>query len=313
LPTSTPTIPPPPPALQAPAVTGKLAVPIDDGLGHYDVVVYRLPDGQIVGRIPRSRQPNFRADGVLAVNGEGGAAENVWSYNFDGSAGREVSASPKDEHPFWKPDGNGIVYDNAELVCAKISCPEYHVYVQQGAARPDTRTVADSFILDGDIFRDQPLFPVWAADDYILFRACDIWPMGSGGGRCGIWRTPSWATRGGTGFTPPVNLTSNDDIPTDTKGDRLVFMSTRDGNWEVYIMGIGGGPAGNLTNHPAEDGLGTLSPDGQWVAFVSTRDGRWGVWVMPGTGGEAQRLPIDIPAWNAGYGGWIAERISWGP
>jgi hypothetical protein len=308
---ATPT-PVPMPASQAPAISGRLAVPIDDGTGHYDVVIYQLPDGQILGRIPRSRQPNFGPGGALAVNGEGGGAENVWVYDADGSGGREVSASPKDEHPFWKPDGNGVVYDNAELICAKIACPEYHIYVQQGTNRPDTWTVADRYVLDGDIFRDQPLFPVWAADDYVLFRACDIWPGGSGGGRCGIWRTPSWATKGGTGFTPPANLTGNDDIPTDTKNDRLVFMTRRDGNWEVYVMGIGGGPASNLSADPADDGLGTISPDGNWVAFVSTRDGRWGVWVVPTIGGNAVRLPIDIPGWNAGYGGWTVERISWG-
>lgn len=272
-----------------------------------------MPDGQFLGEIPRARQPNFKFDGTLAVNGEGGSAENVWSYNPDGSGGREVSASPKDEHPSWKPDGYGLVYDNPELVCAQIACPEYRIYVQQGTTRPDTRTVADSFVLDGDIFRDQPLFPVWAADDYVIFRACDIWPGGSGGGTCGIWRTPAWATRGGTGFTPPVNLTSNDDIPTDTKNDDLVFMTRKDGNWEVYTMGIAGGPARNLSNHPADDGLGAISPDGNWVAFVSTRDGGWGVWVVPLSGGDAQRLPIDIPGWVGGYGGWTVERISWGP
>jgi len=263
--------------------------------------------------ILRSRQPNFRFDGILAVNGEGGSAENVWMYNSDGSGGRELSASPGDEHPFWKPDGYGLVYDNPELVCAQIPCPEYHVYVQQGTSKPETRTVADSFVLGGDIFRDQPLFPVWAADDYVIFRACDIWPGGSGGGRCGIWRTPAWATRGGTGFTPPSNLTSNDDIPTDTKNNDLVYMTRKDGNWEVYTMGIAGGPARNLSNHPADDGLGAISPDGNWVAFVSSRDGRWGVWVVPISGGEAQRLPIDIPGWVGGYGGWTVERISWGP
>jgi Tol biopolymer transport system component len=90
-------------------------------------------------------------------------------------------------------------------------------------------------------------------------------------------------------------------------------MTRKDGNWEVYAMGIGGGPATNLSNNPADDGLGTISPDGQWVAFVSSREGRWGVWVAPINGGEAQRLPIDIPGWVGGLGGWTVERISWGP
>jgi len=251
-------------------------MPIDDGVGHYDVVVFQLPEGNEVGRITRARQPNFRSDGLLAVNGESGSNENIWAYNPDGSGGTEVSGSPGDHHPFWKFDANGLVYDNPEMVCAKKECPEWHIYVQNGLSKPDTRTVADKLILEGDIFRDQPLSPLWASDDYIIFRACDIW-VGGSGSTCGIWRSPSWATHGGTGFAMPARLTSNDEIPNDTKGDRFTYMGTSEGNWEVYIMGIAGGPSTNLSSHPADDGLGTISPDGQWVAFVSTRSGQWGV------------------------------------
>jgi hypothetical protein len=295
-----------------PAIAGKLAVPIDDGTGAYEVVIFQLPDAQVLGRIPKARQPNYRADGMLAVNGEGGSHENIWQYNADGGGGAEVSASPGDNHPFWKLDGTGIVYDNPELNCSKRDCPEWHIFVQQGTNRPDTPTVADKFILEGDIFGDRPLYPVWASDDYILFRGCDIWPGGRGGSTCGIWRTPSWATHGLNGFSVPAKLTGNDDIPTDTRYDKLIFMSRRDGNWEVYVTGITGGPATNLSNHPADDGLGALSPDGKWVAFVSSRDG-WGVWVVPAGGGEAQRLPINIPVWGGGTRDWTNERISWGP
>ena len=83
-----------------PAISGKLAVPVDDGLGHYDVVVYQLPDGAVLGRIPRSRHPNFRLDGAaLLVNGEGGANENIWEYNADG-----VDSSNPGNAPFTDTD-----------------------------------------------------------------------------------------------------------------------------------------------------------------------------------------------------------------
>jgi hypothetical protein len=294
-------------------ISGKLAVPIDSGAGYYDVVIFQLPDGQELGKIDHAGQPNFRPDGILAVNGgKQGVSENVWEYKFDGSGGREISASPNDSHPFWKPDGTGLVYDNPELVCAKTECPEWHIFVQPNSNKPKTRDVADAYILAGDIFRGQPMYPLWAADDYVIFRACDIWPGGSGG-TCGIWRTPSWATHSGAGFSSPVKLTSDDEIPTDTKGNRLLFMSSKEGNWEVYVTGITGGPAANLSNDPAGDGLGTISPDGNWVAFASSRDGVWGVWVVPISGGVPQRVPIDIPPWGTGALDWTTERMSWGP
>ena len=184
--------------------------------------------------------------------------------------------------------------------------------MQPNSNKPETRDVADAYILAGDIFRGQPMYPLWAADDYVIFRACDIWPGGSGG-TCGIWRTPSWATHSGAGFSPPVKLTSDDEIPTDTKGNRLLYMSSKEGNWEVYMTGITGGPAANLSNDPAGDGLGTISPDGNWVAFASSRDGVWGVWVVPISGGVPQRVPIDIPPWGTGALDWTTERMSWGP
>ncbi|MGQ9785949.1 MAG: TolB family protein, partial [Anaerolineae bacterium] len=136
---------------------------------------------------------------------------------------------------------------------------------------------------------------------------------GTGCSICGIWRTPSWATAGATGYAVPMRITDRDDIPTDTKGDRLVFMSLRDGNWEVYVTSIVGGVAINLSAHPSEDGLGTLSPDGRWVAFVSTRDGLWRIWVVASSGGEALPLSITLPGWGSGMRDWTTERISWGP
>jgi Tol biopolymer transport system component len=301
------------PAPKVPALSGKLAIPIDDGLGHYDVVIYQLPDGNVVGKIPRSRQPNFRPDGVtLLVNGEAGANENIWEYNANGSGGRAVSASPGDQHPFYNRDGNSVVYDNPQLVIAKLSGTEWHIFVQYGLAVPDTSAVATNFVLTGDIFDgNTPLFPVWAADYSILFRACDYWKSG---GSCGIWKASSGMTRaGGESWNPPAFLVGDNAQPTDTKGSSLVYMSRATGNWDVYVTSINGGGGVNITNNAADDGLGTLSPDGQWVAFVSNRDGRWGVWAAPAGGGTAQRLPIDIPSWVNEYGGWTVERISWGP
>jgi hypothetical protein len=300
------------PVPQAAPISGKLAIPIDDGAGHYDVVVFQLPDGGVVGRVPRSRQPNFRRDGgALIVNGEGGSNENVWEYNSDGSGGRPVSASPGDHHPFYNPDGNSIVYDNPELVIAKLSGTEWHVFIQYGLSAPDTGTVATEYILLGDVFDGStPMFPVWASDYSVLFRACDYWKSG---GSCGIWRTSSGMTRaGGEPWSPPAFLVGGNAIPTDTKGNSLAYMSTVSGNWDVYVTSITGGAGTNVTSHPSDDGLGTISPDGKWIAFVSNRDGGWGVWVAPINGGTAERLPMSVPGWIGGYGGWTVERISWG-
>lgn len=43
-------------------------------------------------------------------------------------------------------------------------------------------------------------------------------------------------------------------------GQQITFISDRDGNLEVYIMNADGSNQVNLTQHPAEDAAGSLSP-----------------------------------------------------
>lgn len=55
------------------------------------------------------------------------------------------------------------------------------------------------------------------------------------------------------------------------QGDHLLFVSRRDGDYEVYVSGIGGDDPRNITTHPDYDIVGAWSPRGDSVAFMSTR------------------------------------------
>jgi Tol biopolymer transport system component len=98
-------------------------------------------------------------------------------------------------------------------------------------------------------------------------------------------------------------------------GQRVAFMSSRDGNWEVYVVSTDGSGLKRLTNNDAADGLPTWSPDGKSIAFVSNRSGAWAIWVMDANGASQRKL-FDLPE-GGGYGsgeyGWTTERISWAP
>jgi TolB protein len=57
--------------------------------------------------------------------------------------------------------------------------------------------------------------------------------------------------------------------------DHLVYESTRDGNWELYLLDLRTGIETRLTNNPADDLNAFWSPDGSRLVFQSNRSGRW--------------------------------------
>ena len=53
---------------------------------------------------------------------------------------------------------------------------------------------------------------------------------------------------------------------------KIVFMSKRDGNPEIYIMNPDGSEQVNLTQHRAADYVPVWSPNGKYILFSSDRD-----------------------------------------
>lgn len=84
-------------------------------------------------------------------------------------------------------------------------------------------------------------------------------------------------------------------------GSQLAFSWRGD----VWLAPIGGGPARQLTQHPAADREPMFSPDGRELAFISLRDGSPQVFVMKLDGGAPQQLTFH----TAGYGleGWFPD------
>src|SRR5438445_341037 len=84
---------------------------------------------------------------------------------------------------------------------------------------------------------------------------------------------------------------------------QVVFSSTRDGNYEIYVANADGSGPSRLTNHPAEDRFPAWSPDGTRIAFVSDRDGNPEIYVMNADGSNRVQLTRGstgnlLPAWS---------------
>ncbi|HXW01199.1 MAG TPA: hypothetical protein VEC93_22500, partial [Anaerolineae bacterium] len=318
-------------------ISGKLAVPIDNGQGFYDVYIFSLPAGQEIAKIPYARQPNFHFDGQrLLINREGGGQDSLYEYNLADWTERQVSDAPKDSHPFYDPGGGRVAYGNPELTYGKpervydeddkkyifTGVHKPFIFVQCGLLpphqeqEPRCRDIPNLGVLvpAGQMGEIQGTHPVWTSNDMIAFKGCNSW---SGFSACGIYAVPSASTKGfSDGFIPKQLTKDTSDIPSDTKGNLITFTSQRDGNWEAYVMDLNGSAVKNLSNSSnSNDGLPVISPDGNWVAFISDREGRWAIWATPVVGGSVEKL-FDLPAgvlWAEGERAWINERISWGP
>jgi len=333
-PPPSPTLGPPPapptplpptdtPAPERPPISGKLAFPVDNGSGRYDVFIYSVPEGSQLGKIDGARQPNFRLDGLkLLVNGQGSPiSENILLANPNGSVDGPVSGAPQDSYPFFKPDGSTLAYSNPELAVGSDGNRHDYLFVQCSLKPPSQESDKcvemsqwNLIVPAGQIGEVQGRKPVWTAGDRLVYSGCNTW---AGGGSCGIFGVGSWATKRTSGGETPVKLLDGASAaPTDTKNGLVAFHSRETGTWEAFVMAENGAGVVNISNGPnSSDGLPTISPDGQWVAFASDREGAWAVFVAPINGGPAQKL-FDFPKpnpWGVGGGrDWTEERMSWG-
>ena len=92
--------------------------------------------------------------------------------------------------------------------------------------------------------------------------------------------------------------------------EKIVFMSKRDGNAEIYVMNANGSEQINLTQHPAADYDPAWSPNGKQILFSSDRDGIFDLYLMDADGTNVRKVFENSkyrwnPVWSPD-GKWIA-------
>jgi Tol biopolymer transport system component len=83
----------------------------------------------------------------------------------------------------------------------------------------------------------------------------------------------------------------------------IAFQSSRDGNYEIYVMNADGTEQTRLTDNSARDMNPSWSPDGRKIAFHSRRDGNNEIYIMNADGSEQRNLTNNpahdwLPSWS---------------
>jgi hypothetical protein len=86
-------------------------------------------------------------------------------------------------------------------------------------------------------------------------------------------------------------------------GERVVFHSDRDDNFEIYVVNVDGSGETRLTDHPSSDYDPDWSPDGEWIGFTSDRSGDREIMLVSADGTETIYLTYYpthdwAPAWR---------------
>jgi Tol biopolymer transport system component len=92
-------------------------------------------------------------------------------------------------------------------------------------------------------------------------------------------------------LTNNVNMPRNIFPNLSPDGEKIVFNSFVDGNWEIYVMDINGRNLKRLIHNPADDFSPCWTPDNKEIIFWSSRKPP-GLYIMDESGRNIRRLPI---------------------
>lgn len=235
----------------------------------------------------------------------------IWTISSDGGNLKQITNSKMDKRfPTWSADHGAIYYSstNGQLYCMNVAANEE----KQIYASPERyESLIES---PGGVYHVLVHFDSQRLDD------ADLWITAAGELNLkillkdkGYQNAPSWSSDGNqlvyvdsTGYRTEevcqldiqsrrrIQLTNNnrtDMLPSYSPNDsRIVFVSDRTGDYEIWIMNSDGGNDKQLTESPGLDSFPCWSPDGNKIAFISGRSGELALWIMNADGSGQKQV-----------------------
>jgi Tol biopolymer transport system component len=103
----------------------------------------------------------------------------------------------------------------------------------------------------------------------------------------------------------PITLAEGDEPSFSPDGKKIVFVSRRTKNNDIWLMNVDGSAPTQLTTDDKDDENPRFSPDGKHIVFASKRTGNFDIWTMDLDGRNPRQItanPADEtqPCWSIG-------------
>lgn len=224
-----------------------------------------IPVKTLIGEITYMGSPSIYSAKIVDVEGEGIKLKEIKRLTND-----------QDFKPSYSPDGSKIVFGSSRIV---VEGGNIAIYTMNSDGSNQKKLTPNL---------QQAQYASWGNNDKIYFSYINSDLIGV-----------AEINPDGTGYKRLVEeklsgrIIGEPELSSD--GNKIVFTTFRDGNWEIYTANIDGSNQRNITNSPSREQLPSWFPNSSEIVFRSDIDdpgNPWGtnIYKMDSLGNNLERL-----------------------